>query len=109
MSQLALVCAEVVDYWNDLALYFGTHRPGVTSELRPITPLESQVFEDALIRTRFAVLRLVLDLSEYGFICGCSDTHLGARVAVCSYVLIWIKLRLWGAYRAKVPGVKFGV
>ena len=69
MSQLALVCAEVVNYWNDLALYFGTHRPGVTSELRPITPLESQVFEDALIRPRFAVLRLVLDLSEYGFIC----------------------------------------
>ena len=81
----------------------------MTSELRPITPLESQVIEDALIRPRFAVLRLVLDLSEYGFICGCSDTHLGARVAVCSYVLIWIKLRLWGVYRAKVPGVKFGV
>ena len=27
--------------------------PGVTSQLRPITPLESQVFEDALIRPRF--------------------------------------------------------
>ena len=93
MSQLALICAEVVDYWNDLALYFGTHRPGVTSELRPITPLESQVFEDALIRPRFAVLRFVLDLSEYGFICSCSDTHLGTLVVVCSYVLIWFEFR----------------
>ena len=85
----------MVDYWNDLALYFGTHRPGVTSELRPITPLESQVIVDAVIWPRFAVLRLVLDLSEYGFMCSCSETHLGVRVAVCSYVLIWIELRLW--------------
>ena len=76
----------MVDYWNDLALYFGTHRPGVTSELRPITPLESQVFEDALIRPRFAVLRLVLDLSEYGYIRCWSDTHLSTRVAVILYV-----------------------
>ena len=36
MGLLASVCLEVVDYWNDLAVYFGTHRPGVTSELRPI-------------------------------------------------------------------------
>ena len=54
-----------MEYWNDLALYFGTHRPNVTSELRLITPLEVQVFEDAMIRPRFAILRLVLDLSEY--------------------------------------------
>ena len=54
-----------MEYWNDLSLYFGTHRPNVTSELRPITPLEIQVFEDAMIRPRFAILRLVLDLSEY--------------------------------------------
>ena len=96
MSQLALVCAEVVDYWNDLALYFGTHRPCVTSELRPITPPESQVFEDALIRPRFAILRLVLDLSAYGFMCSCSETRLGVRGAVYLYVLLWTELRLWG-------------
>ena len=108
MSQLAHVCAEVVDYWNDLALYFGTHRPGVTSELRPITLLESQVFEDALIRPRFAVLRLVLNLSEYGFMCSCSETRLGVRVAVYSYVLLWTELRLWVGYRTKVPCAEFG-
>ena len=86
----------MVDYWNDLALYFGTHRPGVTSELRPITSLESQVFEDALNWPRFAILRLVLDLSEYGFMCSCSGTRLGVRVAVYSYVLLSTELRLWG-------------
>ena len=58
----------------------------MTSELRPITLLESQVFEDALIRPRFAVLRLVLDLSEYGFMCSCSETRLGVRVAVYSAI-----------------------
>ena len=60
MGLLASVCSEVVEHWNDLAVYFDTHRPGVTSELRPIPPLEGQVFEVPLIR--FAVLRLVLDL-----------------------------------------------
>ena len=49
-------------------MYFGIHKPGVTSELQPIPPLEGQVFEDPLIRPRFAVLRLVLDLSEYEFV-----------------------------------------
>ena len=68
MGLLASVCSEVVDYWNNLAVFFGTHRPGVTSELRPIPPLEGQVFEDPLIRPRFTVLRLVLDLREYEFV-----------------------------------------
>ena len=68
MSLLASVCSEVVDSWNDLAVHFGTHRPGVTSELRPIPSLEGQVFDDPLIRPRFAVLRLVLDLREYEFV-----------------------------------------
>ena len=63
VAQLAKVCTEVVEYWNDLALYFGTHRPNVTSELLVITPLEKQVFDDAMVRPRFAVLRVVLDLS----------------------------------------------
>ena len=47
---------------NDLAVYFGTHRPHVTSELRLVTPLEGQVFDDAMMRPRFAVLRFILDL-----------------------------------------------
>ena len=96
MAQLALVCAEVVDYWNDLALYFGTHRPGVTSELRPITPLESQVFEDALIRPRFAVLRLVLDLSEYGIMCSYSETHFGLYAGLYTRVLLVTERRCCG-------------
>ena len=32
MALLASLCVEVVEYWNDLAVYFGTHRPNVTSE-----------------------------------------------------------------------------
>ena len=59
---LAALWAEVVEYWNDLAVYFGTHRPHVTSELRLVTPLEGQVFDDAMMRPRFAVLRFILDL-----------------------------------------------
>ena len=59
---LASLCTEVVEHWNDLAVYFGTHRPNVTSELRLVTPLEVQVFDDAMMRPRFAVLRLILDL-----------------------------------------------
>ena len=62
MVSLAALCAEVVEYWNDLADYFGTHRPHVTSELRLVTPLEGQVFDDAMMRPRFAVLRFILDL-----------------------------------------------
>ena len=62
VTVLASLCAEIVEYWNDLAVYFGTHRPNVTSELRLVTPLEGQVFDDAMMRPRFAVLRFILDL-----------------------------------------------
>ena len=65
--ELAKTCVEVVEYWNDLALYFGTNRPNITSEVRVIIPLEKQVFDVAMIRPRFAVLRPVLDLSENKF------------------------------------------
>ena len=59
------MCGEVVEQWNELALHFGDTRPAATSELMIVTPLEKQVFEDAMVRPRFAILRLVLDLSEY--------------------------------------------
>ena len=62
VASLASLCSEVVEYWNDIAVYFGTHRPHVTSELRLVTPLEGQVFDDAMMRPRFAVLRFILDL-----------------------------------------------
>ena len=62
VALLASLCAEIVEYWNDLAVYFGTHRPNVTSELHLVTPLEGHVFDDATMRPRFAVLRFILDL-----------------------------------------------
>ena len=62
VTVLASLCAEIVEYWNDLAVYFGTHRPNVTSELRLVTTLEGQVFDDAMMRPHFAVLRFILDL-----------------------------------------------
>ena len=62
VALLASLCAEIVEYWNDLAVNFGTHRPNVTSELRLVTPLEGQVSDDAMMRPRFAVLRFILDL-----------------------------------------------
>ena len=62
VASLASLCAEVVEYWNDLAVNFGSHLPNVTSELRLVTPLEGQVFDDAMMRPRIAVLQLILDL-----------------------------------------------
>ena len=56
VALLGSLFAEVVDYWNDLAVYFGTRRPNVTSELRLVTSLEGQLFDDAMMRPRFAVL-----------------------------------------------------
>ena len=61
VASLASLCAGVVEYWKDLAVFFGTHRGHVTSELRLVTPLEGQVFDDAMMRPRFAVLRFILD------------------------------------------------
>ena len=61
MVTMAALCVEVVEYWNDLGAYFGTHRPHATSELRLVTPLEVQVFDDAMMRPRFAVLWFILD------------------------------------------------
>ena len=71
ISQLARVCGEAVEQWNELALHFGDTRPAATSELMIVTPLEKQVFEDAMVRPRFAILRLVLDLSEYLVVASC--------------------------------------
>ena len=65
------MCGEVVEQWNVLALHFGNTRPAITSELMVLTPLERQVFEDAMVRPRFAILRLVLDLSEYSVFASC--------------------------------------
>ena len=62
VALLAPLCAAIVEYWNDLAVYYGTHRPNVTSELRLVTPLVEQIFDDAMMRPRFAVLPFILDL-----------------------------------------------
>ena len=62
------MCGKVVEHWNELALHFVSTRPAITSELIVVTPLEKQLFDDAMIRPRFAILRLVLDLSVYTMI-----------------------------------------
>ena len=57
---LASLCAEIVEYWNDLAVYFGTYRTKLMSELRLVSTLEVHVFDDAMMRPCFVVLWLVL-------------------------------------------------
>ena len=61
MQHLATLCAEVVEHWGDLSVYFGSNRSTVTYELRVVAQIETQVFDDALVGPRFAVLPFILD------------------------------------------------
>ena len=67
---LAALCAEIVEHWSVLAVYFDTHLSSTTSELRLITTMEWQVITVALMRPRFAALRVILSLHYYIFFLG---------------------------------------
>ena len=55
---------ELVERWDDISLYFGTHRPTAVAEVRTQPNFESHVLEDRLSRPRFAVLKYLLNISK---------------------------------------------
>ena len=61
----ALLFREVVDRWSELGAYFGTHRPTVVAEARSHSTLESQLFDDALILPRFAVVAFLYETRKF--------------------------------------------
>ena len=64
VQRIATICAEIVEQWSSLSVYFGCNRSSGTSEVRVTSPIETQVFDYALVRPRFAVLRFILDCVE---------------------------------------------
>ena len=55
---------ELVERWDDISLYFGTHRPTAVAEVSTQPSFESHVLEDRLSRPRFAVLKNLLNISK---------------------------------------------
>ena len=70
LPQLAAVCGELVERWDDLAVYFGNECSGSMVELRSIPSLSVVIFNDRLARPQMAMLRWLLDEGEYKSI-GC--------------------------------------
>ena len=87
-QELSALCTELVERWDDLGAYFGVHRSNTVSETRNIASMETQVFNDALSRPRFAVLKFLAETSQYKsfecFLCP------GVSVLVLLYLLIWV-------------------
>ena len=65
LPQLAAVCGELVERWDDLAVYFGNECSGSMVELRSIPSLSVVIFNDRLARPQMAMLRWLLDEGEY--------------------------------------------
>ena len=65
IDELTGVCSELVERWDDVSLYFGTHRLTAASEVRSHPKFEIHAFEDRLSRPRFAVLKWLLSISEW--------------------------------------------
>ena len=70
LPQLSGVCGELVERWDDLAVYFGNEGSGSMVELRSIPSLNVVIFNDRLARPQMAMLRWLLDEGEYKSI-GC--------------------------------------
>ena len=60
LAQLADVCAELVERWDDLAGFFGTESSGALVELRSVPSLNVLIFNDRLSRPQFAILSWLL-------------------------------------------------
>ena len=60
----AELCAELVDRWDDLGMYFGVNRSVAGPETRNLVSMESQVFGDAMARPRLAVFKVILETSK---------------------------------------------
>ena len=64
VPELAKLCAELVERWDDLGAYFGLHRAVGGAETRSMATMETQVFNDSMARPRFAVLKFILESSK---------------------------------------------
>ena len=60
LAELADVCAELVERWDDLAGFFGTESSGALVELRSVPSLNVLIFNDRLSRPQFAILSWLL-------------------------------------------------
>ena len=66
LPQMAKVCAELVERWDDLASYFGGQRESAPVELRSVPSLDVQIFNDRLSRPQFAILSWLLSTGKFG-------------------------------------------
>ena len=64
-QELTALCTELVERWDDLGAYFGAHLSNTVSETRNIASMETQVFNDAMKRPRFAVLKFLAETGQY--------------------------------------------
>ena len=66
IAEMTQVCAELVERWDDVSLYFGTiDRPTAATEVRTKRNFEVNVFEDRFSRSRFTVLKYLLSISKW--------------------------------------------
>ena len=59
--EFSTLSAELVERWDDLGAYFGVHRANTSAETSNIASMETQVFNDAMTRPRFAVLKFLAE------------------------------------------------
>ena len=70
VTQLAAVCSELVEKWDDLAVFFGAESSGALMELRSVPGLNVLIFNDRLSRPQFAILSWLLDTGKHSsFFC----------------------------------------
>ena len=65
LPQLAAVCGELVERWDDLAVYFGNEGSGSVMELRSNPSLNVVIFIDWLAQPQMPMRRWLLDEGEY--------------------------------------------
>ena len=101
LPQLAAVCGELVERWDDLAVYFGNEGSGSVMELRSNPSLNVVIFIDWLARPQMPMRRWLLDEGEYErlvvmyffFLCsGClfrgKKIHWSRKLALTSFFLL---------------------
>ena len=64
-TELGQVCAEKIDRWNDVSLYFATHRHTASTEVRTQSKFDVHIFKDRLSRPRVAVLKYLLNICNF--------------------------------------------
>ena len=67
-QELSSLITEVVERWDDPEPYFGVHRSNTVAETPNIASMETQVFNDAMTRPRFAVLKFLAETGQYRFL-----------------------------------------